>query len=86
MPERIGSRTCLVSSRHMLTHERSLHRTRTLLTGSSKMKSITSVSPDWLALINMASDLERTKIILSELKGISPSGIWAEMEARRLVA
>ena len=43
-------------------------------------------SPDWLALINMASDLERTKIILSELKGISPSGIWAEMEARRLVA
>ena len=42
-------------------------------------------SPDWLALINMASDLERTKIILSELKGISPSGIWAEMEARRLV-
>jgi len=43
-------------------------------------------SPDWLALINMASDLERTKIMLSELKGISPSGIWAEMEARRLVA
>ena len=43
-------------------------------------------SPDWLALINMASDLERTKIILFELKGISPSGIWAEMEARRLVA
>jgi hypothetical protein len=42
-------------------------------------------SPDWLALINMASDLERTKIILSELKGMSPSGIWAEMEARRLV-
>jgi hypothetical protein len=42
-------------------------------------------SPDWLALINMASDLERTKIILSELTGISPSGIWAEMEARRLV-
>ena len=42
-------------------------------------------SPDWLALINMASDLERTKIMLSELKGISPSGIWAEMEARRLV-
>jgi len=42
-------------------------------------------SPDWLALINMASDLERTKTILSELKGISPSGIWAEMEARRLV-
>jgi len=42
-------------------------------------------SPDWLALINMASDLERTKIILFELKGISPSGIWAEMEARRLV-
>jgi hypothetical protein len=42
-------------------------------------------SPDWLALINMAGDLERTKIILSELKGISPSGIWAEMEARRLV-
>src|SRR5229473_2971852 len=40
---------------------------------------------DWLALINMASDLERTKIILFELKGISPSGIWAEMEARRLV-
>jgi hypothetical protein len=34
----------------------------------------------------MASDLERTKIMLSELKGISPSGIWAEMEARRLVA
>ena len=42
-------------------------------------------SPDWLALINMASDLERTKIMLCELKGISPSGIWAEMEARRLV-
>jgi hypothetical protein len=42
-------------------------------------------SPDWLALINMANDLERTKIILSELKGMSPSGIWAEMEARRLV-
>jgi len=42
-------------------------------------------SPDWLALINMASDLERTKIILFELKGISPYGIWAEMEARRLV-
>src|SRR5215831_17716116 len=42
-------------------------------------------SPDWLALINMASDLERTKIILSELRGMSPSGIWAEMEARRLV-
>jgi hypothetical protein len=42
-------------------------------------------SPDWLALINMASDLDRTKIMLSELKGISPSGIWAEMEARRLV-
>ena len=42
-------------------------------------------SPDWLALINMASDLERTKIILFELKGISPPGIWAEMEARRLV-
>jgi hypothetical protein len=42
-------------------------------------------SPDWLALINMASDLERTKNMLSELKGISPSGIWAEMEARRLV-
>ena len=42
-------------------------------------------SPDWLALINMASDLDRTKIILSELKGMSPSGIWAEMEARRLV-
>ncbi|HLK81566.1 MAG TPA: hypothetical protein VKT99_08735 [Xanthobacteraceae bacterium] len=42
-------------------------------------------SPDWLALINMASDPERTKIILSELKGMSPSGIWAEMEARRLV-
>src|SRR5712692_823811 len=40
-------------------------------------------SPDWLALINMASDLERTKIILFELKGISPYGIWAEMEARR---
>src|SRR5258707_1283792 len=43
MPERIGSRICLVLSRHMLTHERSLHRTRTLHTGSSKMKSITSV-------------------------------------------
>lgn len=43
-------------------------------------------SPDWLALINMASDLERTRMILSELKGMSPSGIWAEMEARRLVA
>jgi hypothetical protein len=42
-------------------------------------------SPDWLALINMASDLERTKIILLELTGMSPSGIWAEMEARRLV-
>ncbi len=42
-------------------------------------------SPDWLALINMARDLERTKMILSELKGMSPSGIWAEMEARRLV-
>lgn len=42
-------------------------------------------SPDWLALINMASDPERTKVILSELKGMSPSGIWAEMEARRLV-
>jgi hypothetical protein len=42
-------------------------------------------SPDWLALINMASDLERTRIILSELTGMSPSGIWAEMEARRLV-
>jgi len=42
-------------------------------------------SPDWLALINMASDLERTKSIVSELKGMSPSGIWAEMEARRLV-
>jgi hypothetical protein len=42
-------------------------------------------SPDWLALINMASDLERTKIILSELTGMSPSGIWAEMEARRLI-
>jgi hypothetical protein len=36
-------------------------------------------SPDWLALINMASDLQRTKIRLSQLKGMSPSGIWAEM-------
>src|SRR5258706_10846171 len=43
-------------------------------------------SPGWLALINMANEPERAKIILSELKGISPSGIWAEMEARRLVA